>query len=122
MRLRLLIVILILVVSAGNAQTTRKSSSKAANVKSGTLAVIDTAAATVTLKTAGKDIVYRYTEKTQILKNKRAVEIDAFKAGDSVTVRFRKSTLEPATLYDLCDKPSWDWLSRIRKETTRVKI
>ena len=123
MRLPLLTVILLILpacLAAG--QTTRKSSSKSANVKSGTLAAINTAGATITLKSASKDMVYRYTEKTQILKSKRAVEIDAFKAGDGVTVKFRKSSVGPATLYDLCDKASWDWLSRVRKETTKVKI
>src|SRR5437016_2658874 len=102
---------------------TRKSASHPANVQTGTLVSLDAAAATLTLKPkSGADIPYRLTEKTKILRAKKTVEADAFKAGDTVVVRFRKSSVGPASLYDLADKPSWEWLTKLRKETTLVTV
>jgi hypothetical protein len=109
--------------AAACAQTSRKSSSRAANVKTGTLVSQDTAAATLTLKPrTGADITYRLTEKTRILREKRPADASVFKPGDAIVVRFRKSSVGPATLYDLCDKPSWEWLDRLRHKTTLVTI
>ena len=126
MRTRLLVLPVLLVITCfslpGLAQT-KKSASHPANVQTGTLASIDTAAATLTLKPkTGADIPYRLTEKTRILKGKKSVEADTFKAGDAVVVRFRKSSVGPASLYDLADKTSWEWLAKLRKETTLVTV
>jgi len=94
-----------------------------ANVSAGTLVLVDTEAATLTIKPgAGREAVYRYTEKTRMLREKKPVEIAAFKSGETVVVRFRKSSVGPPTLYDLTDNASWIWLSRVRRETTRVTI
>ena len=117
--LRLLFCSVALIPAFVAAAQTSKSISP--NVKFGTLVSQDAEAATIVLKPkTGADITYRLTEKTVILQNRKAVESGAFKPGDSIVVRFRKSSVGPANLYDLTDKPSWEWLSRIRKETTQV--
>ncbi len=121
---RLLVVSSLLFILAlpATAQT-KKSSAKPANVQAGMLASVDTAAATVILKPkTGADVTYRLTEKTRILRAKKTVELGAFTAGDAIVVRFRKSSVGPASLYDLADKPSWEWLSKIRREKTLVTI
>ena len=101
----------------------QSSKSTPANVKFGTLVSLDSDAATLILKPrSGADITYRITEKTNILKAKKKVEALAFKPNDSIVVRFRKSSVGPASLYDLADKPSWDWLQKVRKETTQVTL
>ena len=107
-------------VMAVSGQTSKTTSP---NVKFGTLVSVDSEAATLVLKPkTGADITYRLTEKTKVLRDRKAVESSTFKAGDSIVVRFRKSSVGPASLYDLTDRPSWDWLSRIRRETTQVTI
>lgn len=104
------------------AQTKKSSRPTPENVRSGTVVSLDAAAATITLKhRSGPDITYRLNEKTRILRGKSTVALDAFKPGDAVTVRFKKSS-SPPTLYDLADKPSWEWLDRIRHETTLVTV
>lgn len=116
-------VALLALPSPVHAQTKRKSSPRAANVQTGTLVSIDEAGATLTLKPrSGPDIAYRLTEKTHLLRGKRPAEISAFKPGETVVARFRKSSVGPASLYDLCDKASWEWISRLRRETTLVTI
>jgi hypothetical protein len=106
----------------GDAQTTR-APARPANVQTGTLVSIDAATATLALKPrAGAQILYRLTEKTRFLREKRAVTAADFKPGEVVVVRFRKSSVGPASLYDVADKVSWDWLTRVRRETTRVTI
>jgi hypothetical protein len=110
------------VVVPASAQTTR-ARAQPANVQIGTLVSIDTAAATLSLKPrAGAEIVYRFTEKTHFLRAKRAATPADFQPGDTVVVRFRKSSVGPASLYDVADRVSWDWLTRVRRETTRVTI
>lgn len=121
MMLRLLVGILALIPALSVSAQTSKAVSP--NVKFGTLASLDPEAATLILKPkTGADITYRITDKTVILQNRKAVEASAFKPGDSIVVRFRKSSVGPASLYDLTDRPSWDWLNRIRRETTQVII
>jgi Cu/Ag efflux protein CusF len=102
------------------AQTPKKPPvTQATNVQTGTLVSLDTEAATLVLKPrSGADLSYRLTDKTLVFRGKKAVEPAAFKAGDEVVVRFRRSTVGPASLYDLADKASWDWLYRLRRETT----
>lgn len=106
----------------GEAQTTR-APARPANVQTGTLVAIDTGAATLALKPrAGAEILYRFTEKTHFLRAKRAATAADFQPGETVVVRFRKSSVGPASLYDVADRVSWDWLTRVRRETTRVTI
>lgn len=106
-----------------SAQTSRPSTTRATNVRTGALVSIDTETATLTLKPrTGPETVYRYTEKTLMLRAKKPVDITAFKAGDTVILRFRKSSVGPPSLYDLVDDASWAWLSRVRRETTLVTI
>jgi hypothetical protein len=124
MRLRSLIFssLLLIFVLPAVAQT-KKTSSKPANVQAGTLVSVDAAAATVVLKTkAGADITYRLTEKTHILRDKKSVEAGELKAGEAIVVRFRKSSVGPASLYDLADKHSWEWLNKLRHERTLVTV
>jgi hypothetical protein len=84
---------------------------------------VDTAAAVLTLKPrSGPNVPYRYTEKTRLTRGKKTVEIGAFSPGDEVIVRFRRSSVGPASLYDLADKPSWEWLNRVRHEITPVTV
>ncbi len=114
---------LLCILALPTAAQTKKSSSKAANVQAGSLVSVDAAAATVTLKPkTGANIIYRITEKTKVLRGKKAVEIGEFKAGDEIVVRFRKSSVGPASLYDLADKPSWEWLAKLRREKTLVTV
>ncbi len=121
MALRLLACLIALIPAVSAPAQTSKTTSQ--NVKFGTLVSLDSEAATLILKPkTGADITYRLTEKTKILRERKTVEASAFKAGDSIIVRFRKSSVGPASLYDLTDRPSWDWLSRIRRETTQVTI
>src|SRR2546430_8029056 len=121
MLLRSLVCLLALIPAlAAPAQT---KSSTSANVRTGTIVSLDQDAATLTLlPKSGPTLIYRLTEKTQILRGKKRAETSAFKAGDAVVVRFRKSSVGPPTLYDLADKESWEWLARIRKETTQVTV
>src|SRR5688500_10484280 len=113
----------VLVLFTAHVVSAQTSKTTSPNVKFGTLVSLDPEAATLVLKPkTGADITYRLTEKTKILRDRKAVESSAFKAGDSIVVRFRKSSVGPASLYDLTDRPSWDWLSRIRRETTQVTI
>src|SRR5437867_552581 len=117
------IALLAIITQPAMSQTKKKSSFKPQNVQTGTLVSIDSDQATLVLKTkAGAEVSYRLTEKTKILRDKKPVEAQAFKAGDAIVVRFRKSSVGPATLYDLDDKPSWEWLTRIRKNRTLVTI
>jgi hypothetical protein len=104
-------------------QTSRSASSGTATLKAGTLVSVDTAAAVLTLKPrSGPNVPYRYTEKTRLTRGKKTVEIGAFSPGDEVIVRFRRSSVGPASLYDLADKPSWEWLNRVRHEITPVTV
>lgn len=116
--------ILVLTVTAAVAQTSpSRTKSRAANVVSGTLATTDAAAGTIGVKSrAGTETLYRYTEKTQMWRAKKPAEISGFKTGDSVFVRFRKSAVGPATLYDLADAASWAWVDRLRHETAQVTV
>ena len=99
-------VILILLIPRIPAGAQTKKSTPA-NVKFGTLVSLDSEAATLILKPkTGADISNRLTEKTNILRAKKKVEASEFKPNDSIVVRFRKSSLGPASLYDLADKPS----------------
>lgn len=110
-------------LAVATAQTPRKTRSRSPNVKTGTLVSVDSNAATLVLKPrTGTDLTYRYTENTHILRDKKAVEATAFKPGDAIVVRFRNSSVGPAELYDLADKPSWEWLDRVRHETTLVTV
>jgi len=121
MRARLLPAVLLLAAALLRAPAQTPTASP--NVRTGTLAAIDKEAATLTVKTrTGAETPYRITEKTRILREKKTAALDAFKPGDAVVVRFRKSSVGPPTLYDLADKQSWEWLSRIRRETTQVAI
>jgi hypothetical protein len=107
--------------SAG--QSSRKPASRSQNVQAGSIAAVDAGAGTLTLKPkSGADIVYHLTDKTRILKDKKPAEAAEFKPGDSAVVRYRKSTAGPASLYDLADKVSWEWLDRLRHETTSVSV
>jgi len=118
------VLVLIVVPAISLAQTRPKTSTaKSANVKAGTFVSVDTSGATITLKPRlGSNVVYRYTEKTQMLRDKKPAEIDAFKTGDEVVVRFKKSKIGPAALYDLADKKSWEWLVRLRTQTVIVTL
>src|SRR6266487_2940491 len=95
MHARLLVLPALLVIvslSLPAVAQTKKSASHPANVQTGILVSLDAAAATLTLKPkTGADIPYRLTEKTKILRAKKTVEAVAFKVGDAVVVRFRKS-------------------------------
>src|SRR5579862_3835232 len=64
---------------------------RSANVQAGTVASVDPAAGTITLRVPqGASMIYRITDKTQMLRAKRAAEADAFRPGESVVVRFRR--------------------------------
>lgn len=105
------------------AQTRKKSTTRNANVQMGTIVSVDAAAGAVMLKPkSGVDITYHLTDKTHVLKEKKTVEPQAFKPGETVVVRFRKSTAGPSSLYDLADRVSWEWLDRLRHETTAVIV
>jgi hypothetical protein len=92
-------------------------------VITGTLASTDAAAATLGLKSrSGIETPYRVTEKTLLWREKKPAELSAFRTGEKVVVRFRKSSVGPATLYDLADEASWGWVDRLRHETSRVTI
>jgi len=120
-KIRLLFGLFVLFNALPSPAQTSKATSP--NVKFGTLVSVDSDAATIVLKPkSGADITYRLTEKTVILQNRKAVEVSAFKPGDAIVVRFRKSSVGPASLYDLTDRPSWDWLNRVRRETTQVIV
>lgn len=109
--------------SSAHAQTTRKASSTSNNTQGGTLVSMDTDTATVVLKTRlGTNVNYRYTEKTHLYHDKKACEIAAFKAGEPIVVRFKKSKVGAQELYDLSDKVSWEWINRIRHEMTLVTV
>lgn len=104
-----------------HAQGARRSAPK--NVVAGTLSAVDAAAGTVTLTPrGGAPQSFRLTDATRILAVKRAVPVSALKVGESIVVRFRKSASGLPSLYDLCDKASWEWLDRIRHEPTRVTL
>jgi hypothetical protein len=106
-----------------SAQTSRTSSSRSANIKAGTLVAVDTSTAIITLKPrTGPQITYRYTDKTHMVIGKKAAEVSAFTPGDPVVVRFRRTSVGPPSLYDLADKASWEWLSRLRRETAAVTV
>jgi hypothetical protein len=109
--------------SSLQAQTKPRSTARSANVHTGTVVSVDVTSGTVVLKPrSGPDITYHLTDKTHILKAKKAVEATEFKPGDAAVVRFRKSTAGPASLYDLADKASWEWLDHLRHETTAVTV
>lgn len=116
-------IILASVTIACTGQSTPKGASRSANVQAGTITSVDPSAGTLVLKPkAGPDVTYHLTDKTHLLKEKKTVEATAFKTGDSVVVRFRKSTAGPASLYDVADKASWEWLNRLRHETMAVTV
>jgi hypothetical protein len=126
-RTRLGAFVLLAAASAGltsHAQTTAPRTRRTpANVVSGAFGGSDAAAATIRLKLkSGTESSYRYTDKTLMLRAKKPAEIDAFQAGEAATVRFRQSSVGPASLYDLVDTPSWLWLDRLRHETTLVTV
>ena len=101
-------------IRQGEAQAARKPASRAQNVQAGAIVAVDAAAGTLTLKPrSGADIVYHLTDKTRVLKGKKAVGATEFKPGEAVVVRFRKSSAGPASLYDLADKASWEWLDAL---------
>lgn len=119
----LIVALPLLACRAAECQTTRRSGSRAANVQTGAVVAVDAVAGTLTLKPrSGPDVTYHITDKTRVLKEKKAVEAAAFKPGDTVVVRFRRSTAGPASLYDMADKASWEWLDRLRHETTPVTV
>src|SRR6266550_4432982 len=92
--------LLLSLVSRAPAQTTRRTSSRPANVQSGTVVALDAGDATLKLKTrVGSEISYRLTDKTRAYRDKKPVEPSAFTAGDLVYVRFRKSNVDPANVY-----------------------
>jgi len=106
-----------------DAQARKKTSTRSANVQTGSIVSVDTAAGTVVLKPkTGSDITYQLTDKTHVLKGKKVVDASEFKPGDAAVVRFRKSIAGPSSLYDLADKASWEWLDRLRHETTAITI
>src|SRR6266511_1483340 len=108
---------------AGAQTSPSRSRKPAANVQSGTITAVDVDEATVTIKTkAGPNVTYRLTEKTQMWRGKKPAEAHSFTPGDGVVVRFRKSSVGPATLYDLADTASWAWVDRLRHETTSVLV
>jgi hypothetical protein len=120
-----LLIAVIVAPSLGSthAQTKSRSTSRAANVQTGTVVAVDGTAGTLILKPrTGPDITYHLTDKTHVLKSKKTVDATEFKSGDAVVVRFRRSTAGPASLYDMADKASWEWLDRLRHETTPVTV
>lgn len=108
---------------AAGQSSASKTKSRPSNVVSGTLTSTDPAAATINVKLKpGSERPFRYTEKTQMWRERRSVEISSFKPGDNIVVRFRKSGVGPATLYDLADAGSWAWVDRLRHETCLIAI
>jgi hypothetical protein len=94
-----------------------------ANVVAGTLSSMDAEAATVGIKgKSGAETLYRVTDKTQLWLGRKLAELSAFQVGEGVVVRFRKSSVGPATLYDLADTASWAWVDRLRHDTTPVTV
>jgi hypothetical protein len=115
------VVCLALLPAASPAQTPRRPTPR--NVVAGTLASVDPAAATIVLAPkTGAPQTFRLTERTHILVGKKSAALAALKTGEPMVARFRKAAVGPPTLYDLCDMPSWQWLDRVRRETTRVTI
>ncbi|MEP6754011.1 MAG: hypothetical protein ABJA67_00805 [Chthonomonadales bacterium] len=102
---------------------TAKKTNYLVNTRSGQLFSIDPTAATLILKPRiGVNVTYRYSEKTQFVKNFTWAEPIAFKPGDPIVVRFRKGSVGPSSATDVVDKASFDWLNRIRHEPVQVMI
>lgn len=121
MRPALSVVCFTLLPLAALPQTVRRSPPR--NVVVGAISAVDPAAATITVAPrTGPPQTFRYTDHTRFLTARRLTQPSALKQGDVVVVRYRKTAVGPPTLYDVCDRPSWDWLDRIRHETTRVTI
>ena len=104
------------------AQSTKKTS-YLLNTKSGSFVSSDPNAATIILHPRiGANVIYRYSEKTHFAREKKFVDVSAFKPGDPIIVRFKKSIVGPANASDVADKVSFDWLNRIRHEPIQVMI
>lgn len=97
---------------------------KTANVVTGEIVSLDTSAGTLTLKErTGKSTAYEMTEKTRAMKNRRPVEITAFKPGDPVVLHLRKSRGDGTLkIGELMDAGSWTWWSEMRRNVTSAKI
>ena len=116
-------IVALLTASASAQKLPGKSKTRPANVVHGTLAAIDIAAATVTVKPkSGPEAAYRITERTLVWRAKKLAEPSVFKSGDDVVVRFRKSSVGPSTLYDLADTASWAWLDHLRHDTAQAAV
>lgn len=99
------------------------SSPKSGNVRTGSITLLDSVSGQLSLRgPTGTETAFRLTEHTLILKARKTVERSAFAVGESVVVRFRRASNGVATLYDLVDKPSWDWLARVRRTVTEVSL
>lgn len=109
-------------VAAMSAQTTPAASLKADNVRVGQIAALDASTGTITLTGARPPAAFRLTSRTVLMRGCRTVAADAFSAGQTVVVRFRKSAQPPQPLYDLVDRESWDWLLRVRRAITEVRV
>jgi hypothetical protein len=119
-RLLLTFLLALAVCSSAASQSARKPPT---NVLAGTLTKLDLDEATVVVKSkSGAETTYRLTEKTQVWRGKKAVEAHLFTPGEAVVVRFRKSSVGPASLYDFADAASWKWIDRLRHETTAVTL
>lgn len=93
------------------------------NVKTVTVTAVDATARTVTVQVAGGAAeAYACTDSTLMRKDRRPVSFDAFKPGETVVVRFRRSKTAPCRLYDLMDRGSWTWMDGVRHHIQQITV
>jgi hypothetical protein len=98
--------------------------SKSANVRIGNIDSIDPTVGKLLLKSAaGKATEYELTAKTHYWKDRRSVEVGAFKSGDAVVAHLRHSRkTDTMQVIELDDKASWAWLDNMRHRTAPVTV
>ncbi|HSV74979.1 MAG TPA: hypothetical protein VLH79_14560 [Chthonomonadales bacterium] len=94
-----------------------------ANVKQGVIASVDplAGALTVTLR-GGASASFRLGDRTQVWENRRRAAATDLRAGAYAVVRHRRSGEPPHMAYDVADRLSWEWLQRIRRDVTTVRV
>ena len=97
-----------------------RSTTKSANVKTGTITAIDASAGTVSIQErAGQKDTFDTSENTRCWKARKTAELADFKPGDVVVVHLRRSrSTGEQTVDQMLDNASWDWLQSLRKNTT----
>ena len=104
--------------------TPKKSAkSKTANLKIGLITAIDAANSTLTLNEKTATNTYTLTEKTRYRKNKKAVELEAFKVGEQATLKLRKvRNKDEYVVQEIADATSWEQLDAIRHKQMQVTL